>query len=141
MHTQSQNSSLTELHLCNEHSPETRRFANVRGVAVVGTLPLTAREPPVKNPAIIALQLALSKSRIREWQVLPWVFFLANAFHSTVIRTKQPTPNSKISAQNRRTSFYRSYRPNKSLTLPSGHRIGEVTHMRRVSESLDAMPY
>lgn len=82
-----------------------------------------------------------------EWSVLPWIFFLSNAFHGTIVSTEQSTPNSKVPSQNWRTGFYRGNRPNEPLTLPLAHeqnqtpRIKEGTHMRRVSESLHTMPY
>jgi len=85
--------------------------------------PLTASDPPVKNPAIMALQSTLFRWVFRFVEqrsiILPRIFFLPDTFHGTVVSTEQSSPNSKIAAQDRGTSLYGSDRSNKSLTLAS----------------------
>lgn len=54
-------------------------------------VPLTANDPPVKNPAIIALPLITIQDQQNGLGIgtaLPWIFFLSYTFHSTIISTK-----------------------------------------------------
>ena len=111
-----------------------------------GRLPRMANEPPVKNPAIIALKVR-GPASLKLGYVLPRIFFLSNTLDSTVICTKQTTPHSEIASQHRRTSFdctHSSDRPH-SLHPPSQPNQTPVTkdkrYTRGIPKPLNAMPY
>lgn len=99
--------------------------------------PLTAKAPPVKNPAMTINLLALHDRRRYLHNAVPSlerhtsivrIFLLSNTFYSTIKCRKETSPDAKIPSQYRRSCFNCCECAYPSLSV------------RRISKPFDSVP-